>query len=129
MRCATLTPWSFHISVARSSQLVGFCLVAGTIRYSRYASAQTRLLRLSPGPERNDYQAMRSPSSLSQASLAAARQHEHADLIIAAGGAAANGLSHALVPDWPPRSDRTQPTLRSLRHHVSQSSGEGKFDA
>lgn len=49
MRCATLTPWSFHISAARSSQLVGFCLVAGTIRYTRYASAQTRLLRLSRG--------------------------------------------------------------------------------
>jgi hypothetical protein len=45
MRCATLTPWSFHISAARSSQLVGFYLVADTIRYARYASAQTHLLR------------------------------------------------------------------------------------
>jgi transposase len=39
----------FWITAARSSQLAGLCVFADTIRYTRYASAQTRLLHRGPG--------------------------------------------------------------------------------
>jgi hypothetical protein len=89
---------SFHISSARPTQLTGFRPLASMIRYTRYASAQTRLLPLSPGRSRwppGDAVTEQPQPSLT---AAAARQLKNADLITAAGGAAARESATAPCP-------------------------------